>query len=241
MKRIQSWFFTMGSLLLLAMAGLLPSCVRNINIPAGPIIPTYSPTPTKTATPNPDIRWKANILQQMANGGPLLTVVGLELQTYGATDPGATVILNGSMLSKPITLPYVHDVVESGGSLYALYQTTGFTYQVGASYSLTSITSAGTASQTLTAPGNDDVNPSGTIAIWTGGNENTVQVFNSAPVSTYAVTGTLVSPFSIPATAYPLSGTYDVQVISDNRTTSILNGSGQFDVRQVDNQSVTIP
>src|SRR5581483_1185795 len=114
---------------------------------------------------------------------------------------------------------------------------TNFTYQTGATYTLTTLTVAGTASQSFVAPGNVSIASDGSQATWTGGNNDSVQVDDSSNTTTFnsqTYTNNAISPFSIPVTAYPAIGVYTVAAYATNSTTNINNGSGYFYVTQSD-------
>lgn len=124
-----------------------------------------SPTCTPSYTPTSAIIW--DNAKVMNGAATLLLRVNL------APDPGATVVLTGSSISSPVTLPYTGNV--NIGSLCASYgMAGGFVETPGESYTLTTYTNAGTASSSLICPGP----ASYSVGTGTGVHSGTVTILN---------------------------------------------------------------
>jgi hypothetical protein len=178
--------------------------------------PTFSPTttphitPTVPAVPPGGIFWApceieggSSFFQMAVNGAPESTS-GVTLTTP----------------SGPIPYTYY-----SAAGAYALYYATSIIpYVPGGSYTMTTVTSIGTAAATLIAPGGSvSMNASRTIATWAvEGNEDYITVGNAgSDYQSYLITTDLNSPATIPASAYPSLGTYYYDVVPQNTTYNI--------------------
>lgn len=105
---------------------------------------------------------------------------------------------------------------------YAIYSpTTPILYQPGGTYTMTTITSIGTATASLTAPGGGvSISPDGLTTSWNvEGNEDYLNIKQTGGGYTYQsinYTMDLDSPFSVPASAYPAPGSYYVWLAAEN-------------------------
>lgn len=102
-----------------------------------------------------------------------------------------------------------------------------FAYVPGGTYTLTTITSIGTATATLVAPGGGvSVSPDGSTASWNvEGNEDYINVWGGGLAGFSYQSGKTTSdvdtPFPIPSSAYPVPGTYRVEVVPQNATYNV--------------------
>ncbi len=130
----------------------------------------------------------------------------------------------------PLPLVYNGPVTQSGAvySDYLSNQLPGVLAS-GVTYTLTSTTSAGTAYASLTMPDLGSLAADGSAATFTGPTMNTsVQVYNSSFSLTYLSgnCGQISSPFLVPNSAYPTSGSYLFALERANYTTNITGGAG---------------
>ncbi len=112
----------------------------------------------------------------------------------------------------------------------------------GGSYTLTSVTSVGTASASLSMPNYAVLASDGSSASWTGPAMFSVGVVvNNGGSTTYnsGFCWSAQSPLSVPSSAYPVSGTYVFGVERINYTTAITGGTGMFDVYNIVQNYVT--
>ncbi|HTC19676.1 MAG TPA: hypothetical protein VK859_02440, partial [bacterium] len=145
-------------------------CVNASNTPC-----TSTPTFTPTSTPALGIYWSEAYILHNSGAIVLLEVNGQPLTTV-------TAFVTGSNISSPVTLPY--SSTESSGALYQA--TSGFTYQAGQTYSLTTVSGGLSASATLVAPGNITSAPNGSSVTWsTPGNSNYVILRDITNTITY--------------------------------------------------------
>lgn len=205
-----------------------------------------SPTPTASATSTSAIDWGQASVSRVTSSGITSLSAQLYLAVNGQPVSSATVVLGGTGVSGPVTLPPAPgSLVTLGGKAYQDYhQNTGWTYQPGQTYSLTSVTSAGTASATLAAPGPITIATDGLQAGWgTDTNDNFVSVQSAVTTTFSACCAGIHSPFAIPVTAYPAPGLYTVQVqmLDITNTISGATASSQYSVGDVLYQGVTIP
>ena len=193
-----------------------PSPALNSPTPTFTFTPTFSPTttphitPTVPAVPPSGIFWApceivggSSFFQMAVNGAPESTC--------------------GVTLTTPLgPIPYSY---YSAVGTYALYFATSIIpYVPGGSYTMTTVTSIGTAAATLIAPGGSvSMNASGTLATWAvEGNEDYITVGNAGSnYQSFLITTDLDSPAIIPASAYPSPGTYYYDVVPQNTTYNI--------------------
>ncbi len=158
--------------------------------------------------------------------------VYLDLLVNNSPVTDAVVILTGSNLSSPVTVPY-DKPVSYGGVGYAQYHSQDtFTYELGETYTLTCIAMGVTTSATQTAPGDISVLADGsgavTYASWaTEGNSDHVYIRHAPFITTYSLPPDQDSPVSIdPVTPYPDTGyTYNEFIDIQNQTPTVSNGS----------------
>jgi hypothetical protein len=152
------------------------------------------------------------------------------LAVNGVAEATAGVTLTGTGISA-VPLTYVGPYSISGQT-YAEYDSLYFPSLLtsGGTYTLTSITSIGTATASLTMPSLANIASDGSGTTWTGPSmSNWVFVFNTSG-TTYSSTTcpAIYSPFSIPSSAYPAPGNYAVGQERINFTSSITGGTGLF-------------
>lgn len=205
--------------------------------------PSTGPAPTVTPTcvpgnfqPTPvasGIYWGRAFVNSVVAGGFPGATAQMNLTVNGMAVSTAGITITGTGLSaSPLT--YVGPATINGG-IYAFYRFDNpTTLTDGGTYTLTTVTSIGTASASLTLPSLPNIAADGSGATWSGS-----AVFNSAWV-TDPLTGnftylsnscwSLSSPFTYPSSAYPASGAYNTFVERDNYTSSITGGTGIYDV-----------
>lgn len=239
-------------------AAVLPfACANNPYIPSNPTAtatvtaaPTSTPTlvPPPTGTPTPVVFWSEGYLKRYQYPGQPASQAGyLALQVNGTPASTATVVLGGSNIPTPVAFTYMGDGTDTvNPGTWSLYRgDSGWTYQAGATYSLTSVVLGVTSSVTMVAPGSVTTLLDGAGAVteaqWAvEGNNDTVEVVQSGTTVTSEPQNDLDSPYPIPvATAYPASGgvTYDVNVLPTNYTGSIAKawGGSQFFIQDFHN------
>ncbi len=150
----------------------------------------------------------------------LLTVDGVPESTAEVTlaGPGGTV-----------TIPYTGQTTFDS-RFFAQYQSSNLSlaYVPGATYTVTTVTSIGTASAVITAPGGITIAPDGSQVSWEYEGDNE-RIFVNTPSSTPAFRsgdGDKTSPFPIPVSAYGMGpGTYKVTVDIRRRFTTVTGGA----------------
>ena len=196
---------------------------------------TLSPTPTMTSTMTSTMTWVYTATPTTTpHVTPVVTIpptgilfqayVSLNATTYlqlwlnGVPDDTAAVTL-----ASPVGPVHYHN---SGSGIY--YPDSTITYIPGQSYTLTAITSGGTATATLIAPGgNMTVSPDGSTATWdVEGNEDWIKVTQAGgpylgTYRSYDFTTDMDSPAAIPSSAYPTLGNYGVLVVPQNTTFNV--------------------
>ncbi len=235
-------FYTLSALFLVVSAGFFISCGSKSNptTPAGP--PTSTFTPTITPTPI-SVRWAQASINRTNNNGSITQAAQLNLSVGSqavSTDP---VYISSSALTNPVTLPYNSTVTQTGVP-YAEYllNGTGWSYQPGQSYSISTLTAAGLASVTVTAPGNIYIAADGSSVTWTNGGTFTYISVTSGGVTYFTASGSpLTSPQSIPASVYALPGSYSVWVFTDVDVVTVPGIlSGNFDFREEQYKNITV-
>ena len=196
-------------------------------------MPTPTPTcyyPPSSAPCSSGIAW--NLGQVLANNfnGAQSYSVELWLSVNCASYTSAMVTFSGPGGSLPVTYdPYG----SSGSTTSSLYDTNSGSISItpGAVYTLTSVTTSGTATASLVAPPLPLIPLDGSTASWSGSSMfNFVDALDSSNSMTYESSPcwSASSPVSIPSSAYPSSGAYYVVAQCMNWTTSIAGGSGFF-------------
>ena len=166
-------------------------------------------SPTYMATPPMGIVWDPALIMNV-NGAVFSS---LYLSVNGVLEATA-----GVTLTTPSgNVPYTFIAGGSGRGSYAYYgNSVTFVYQAGQPYTLTTVTSIGTATATVIAPGgNFTLAPDDSWISWlVEGNEDFVRVMNLAMLGfTYdseTITADIDSVFSIPPSAYPSPGNYQL-------------------------------
>ena len=212
-------------------------CQGNFN--TSPISPGMVQTPTPNSVPPMGIYWKWADVQHIKDVDVSGTVTrnrfeaDIAFSVNHLAEPSAGVTLTGPGFTIP--LPYSGTVSCFNSSVtytYAEFNAFGITwpYQPGGVYVLTVNTSIGVASSAVTAPGGIVISKDGLNANWTvEGDTGGIGVNSPSSVCTYSDSGNLISPFSIPVSAYSAgSGNYVVTTSCSQTTTNIVNGSGSY-------------
>jgi hypothetical protein len=206
---------------------LSPQTVASSNPNGANICAEY---PTSTPGPPPSgINWASATVQLQSGGG---YSVSIPLVLNGVAVTNAAVTFSGPGLTVPV--PYYGTMVFSGNT-YADYSygDPAFTLTPGALYTLTTVTTSGTASAVLAVPDTPAVSSDGSTASWSGSNSfNEVAVEDTTNANITYITSQCISvnsPVNIPASAYPTTGTtYGVFFLNYNVTQSITGGTGSY-------------
>jgi hypothetical protein len=135
-------------------------------------------------------------------------------------------------------IPLLH---YQGDSTYSTYMAeTSFPYLPGETYILTAMTSVGTVTASLVAPGGGvSLSTDRSTLTWDyEGNRDFYWLFCSAPPGslheTGHWTGDIASPASIPSSAYPFAGVYTLKMYPQNTLFTVpgANNYSQFTIRQ---------
>jgi hypothetical protein len=181
---------------------------------------TYSPSLTSTSTPvstsTPTVTWTSTsippatptvsvpptgiywgyALYQEQDGGT--SYVQLPLSVNGSAE--TTAIVTFTTPNGTISMPFI-----SSGSGLALYQANNVNYLPGQPYTLTSVTSIGTATATVTATGPVSFSANGQTVYFTdGGNANYADVYFD--YNSQSTIPSISSPFTIPTSAFTSTG-----------------------------------
>lgn len=194
------------------------------NPPAGP---TNTPTVTATRTPIPGVYWQSADVYR-SNGSDYASV---NLTVDGQSASTITVVVSGPSISSPVTLPY-NGIVYTGGANYANYfiNSSNLNYTPGSSVTLTTIAGSVTATSHAVLPGNITIAPDGSQTSWVI-SSGSVAVSVTGP-ATFAASGVLNSPYSIPASVYASGGNFTVTTTISNNTGTVTGAAvgSQFDV-----------
>ncbi len=208
---------------------------------------TATPTVTVTATPTSSIDWETAAISR----GSVSAQAYVYLAVNSTADLTAAVTLSGSFSGSPVALITDGNDYPISGKDYALYEATGFSYQPGQSYTITTVTSAGTATATLTAPGNITFAPLDThgavtqISWSVAGDYNYVSVQELTPSSQYNLNlnWDATSPVVISGSVYSggSASTYDVyaETISQTYEVTGATASSLFQIYENTSKSVT--
>lgn len=204
------------SAIILALTAWLTGCTTSV--------PPVSPAP-----PNQNILWdSANLTALIGVPGESASFC-MGLSVNGAADPTATVTITGPGGSYAAIQGYTSKTNED------YFQVEFSPCAPGQVFTLTTVTAAGTASASLTMPGPVTLSADGFTVSWgNGGNTGGIEVFepktNQITYQSYPSVTSLSSPTTIPASAYPTTGTtYSVNIAILNSTTNILGtASGSF-------------
>lgn len=189
---------------------------------------TGTPTASPTATPVSGIYWQDVQIDHESGFGSTYLQAYAYLTVNGLPVSTVNVVLTGSSITTPVTLAYIGPATVNSlaEAEYADYGT-GWTFQPGQTYTLTTSSGGTTVSASVTAPGNITNAADGSQASWTfNGNYDLIYIKNSSNVNTYLSTtyfpsGNLTSPFSIPATAYAGGGNFKMTTFIQNQRSSI--------------------
>lgn len=217
--------------LFLALVLAIPmACQKSYSIAP---LPGPTPTPTCVAIPQTTpiasgINWGEALVGSGTSWGSTFISASLYMTVNGAVETTDGVTFTGTGIS-PIALKYQGPYTITG-TAYAWYYYQGTSPMTGGgTYTLTSVTSIGTAWATLPLPNDPTISPDGLTATWSGPSMfNVVAVVPSAGGLTYesSLCWSASSPFSIPNSAYPSPGNYGPIVERLNYTTSITGGTG---------------
>src|SRR5690349_8344798 len=162
------------SLLLILAFGV--SCQKTYSVgPAsstsggGSGTPTSTPNYCQTLTPVPGaystgIYWGQAFLATSNYYGTVYNIADVYLLVNGSPETTAAVSVIGPGSTSP--LPY-YGIQSLNGVNYALYQSTTIPYQAGASWTLKTVTSIGTAYATMNTPGGGTTASDGSQVSWT--------------------------------------------------------------------------
>lgn len=258
--------FKTATLLCLTLAAILEGCTAG-NSPATPQNPEPSATPssTFTMTPNPTnsptssptptpiigVEWyQGEIYHSDYNGG---TFAFIYLAVNGQAVTTAGVTLSGTFTGSPVPILF-NNTYSISGKNYAYYQAAGFNWQPGQTYILTTVTTAGTAAATLTAPGGVTFAPLDSHGAVTQlgwgieGSNDYIYVRETAPVTqitfdTRSVSSDADSPVTVPAPAYPggSGGVYDIVLQISNQLFVVPGATVDTELmlNEVDSKTVT--
>jgi sugar lactone lactonase YvrE len=224
--------YWMGLTFILVFAVALSGCPgkNSPSAPAGPAgtATPIGPTPTPTATGV--FTWNSAQVYRLNNLGTVSQQANITLQINGAASASVTVVLSGSNISSPVTLPYSTNVLLSGKTYSSYFTNTGFTYTPGQTYTLSTYYGGNSASITLTAPGGITNAADGSQASWTNsGTQNSVQVTNSSSSVVYSSnSATITSPYSIPVSAYGSGGVFNLSTECDSSTSNVSGATPAF-------------
>lgn len=217
----------LGLAILLALSLEGVACNKGL-VPLAPEALSSSqgtPTPVIGAGVS-QIYWYSASLSRTNILGSVSTDAEVYLSVSGQAETTALVILTGG--SAPLTLPYNQSLV-IGNNTYARYyqSSSAFVYRPGTSYTLSTVTSAGTAWTTVTAPGGISCAADGSSCSWSveGTNDN-VFVETSGYSGTYDSLNTqtdINSVFNVPSMAYPSGGSYYVRTTCQANVTTVNN------------------
>jgi len=201
-------------LLLAVLALPLVNCSKK-NSPMAPVGPA-------TPTPGPGFTWNIAEVYRVEDLGVITDQADVNLTLNGAAVSTVGVTLTGSGLSSPVPLAFSGLV--TNGSVYASYMANGFLYGPGETMVLTTRSGPFSAAATLTAPGNITNVVDGSQVYWTyGGSQNQVAV-RLGTLLTYdssVYSATVISPFTIPVTAYLGGGIFTLTTSCANSTTQV--------------------
>lgn len=237
-------FFLIPFMLLLVLLPL--ACQKTYTV--GPLAPTPVPAFTSTPTQNPfctvvalptagtipnGIVWgAAEIMSTDYIGLHLDVSVMLYLAVNGAPESTDAVTMSGPGYAGPVSY---NGPATVSGDVFAFYTSpaAGITLVAGAPYTLTTVTSIGTATSVVTAPADPFLSADGYTATWAGPSMfNQTEIYNTIPNEVWSTPNCVnqFSPLSIPVTAYTgsASGTYYTYVNSVNYTTTVTGGKGLF-------------
>ncbi|HTA76489.1 MAG TPA: hypothetical protein VK791_04970 [bacterium] len=232
-----------------------PSCTKSYSL--SPLTTVNTPTatpacnaPSAPAQPASGIYWIQASIQgsTFTNGIHTSQVLSfyVSLLVNGVAESTDTVIVTGPG-GLNVTLPYttVSGTSSSGGAEYQIFQ--AGTLVPGGTYVITTTTSAGTASATLTAPGGTiNLAADGSTFGWTqGGQWNTAQVSTNVATSTtysYQSCSSAALTTALPSSAYPsASQEYGLNATCSNFTTSVTNGVGLYEILQSSTEILNFP
>lgn len=171
----------------------------------------FSPAP-------PPISWFYNSYIYQSGGS---SNAGIWQTVNGAAETTDAVTLSYSGGSIP--LPY-NSIVNISGTNYAKYSNlVNFPYTPGQAYTITSVTSQGTATGSGVAPGGFTFAPDGSGVTWAvnGNSYSSVQVLDPSSTQVFTNTGTGISPVAIPGSTYTTYGNYTFN--TEVQSTAVLN------------------
>ncbi len=214
-----------NSMVFLLALAWLAGCSRPVN----PISPYGAPPPapatsTPTPVPTPDVH-----IQGLAEGYSNGVSISVAVTVNGVPDNSATVDFAGTGLN--MNLPNI--------TSFGFYMAEDFTtsLQPGQSYVLTVVSSSGTFATTIVCPGLPAIATDGSQVTWTPeGTQDRVRVqqnvsMNPTTYDSSSLSTDINSPFTIPATAYPTSGSYWITAWTANVAGFLgADSSSQFSV-----------
>jgi hypothetical protein len=157
-------------------------------------------------------------------------IVTVDLLVNGAPVSTAAVTISGPGLS--MSVPYF-GTDHQNGNTYAQYKiyNSGVSLSVGDTYTITAITTAGTASAASILPPMPTVELNGSGGSWAGPSQFNFGLVNAVVRVTetfYQNSCASAGSISIPGSAYPDSENYVIEYDSENYTTTISGGLGYW-------------
>jgi len=200
---------------------------------------TIPPTQTATITTT----WQAGLYVRgyvESDGSGVLSTY-YDIVANGSPAHGVSLTLVGPGIS--LDGVYQYDIAS-----YARYLSPGSgTFQAGADYVLTVVSGVGTAAVTLQAPGMASIASDGSTVSWSPeGNRDYLVVDRTLPSILYSVFNSgigndLTSMFTVPGSAYPTTGTYQLTMRTVAYSSSIQGAipPSEFKIVQRKNATVT--
>lgn len=213
-------YFTLLLFIIPILLGI-PACKKSSTL-----TPPITVDPTPTHTPTPVVCWYNSEISRVNDVGAVSHVVFLIISVNGIPETSASVTFIPP--EGAISVPY-NSIVHLGGTNYASYSYSGggWTYQPGGQYILETYTTGGRTAVTVTAPGGITHQSDGLLSSWLyEGFNDTILVWYGSSNVTYSSTSyvsDLISPASIPVSAYSAPGTYKLVTNCTKQITGISN------------------
>jgi TolB protein len=204
-----------------ALGGCADVASPTATSPGATITPPPPATPTPTEGALAGIAWHRQSILQHVRFPTESSSIFLYIAVDGQAADSAQVTLTGPEgASTPLQFSAPEQI---GGVTYARFAANplGIPYVPGGSYTLTSVTSAGTASATFVAPGGITAAADGSQAAWTH-DGTSEQILVVSPAAWASEPADRTSPYLVPAEAYGAGpGVYRLAVIVNSTITAI--------------------
>ena len=221
------------------------------NPPAAPA----AATPTHTATPVVTFNWGgAGTYRYTVNSTPYYQAYA-RIRANGATIINAGVTLTDGTTSWPMV--YTTYSILSGPVTYSEYDASSFSsYSPNSTYKITATVLGQSSAVSGVAPGGQTFSIDGTTSAvtqvawsYSGPNDSTYMIeYSPGSGNTYGASSGLVSPLTVPGSAYPDTTTgssYIFHMINQNHATAIANGTFDggtyYDLYDEGSRGVTFP